>query len=529
MTSSKSGAIPLTYSGQLLGGGGINLRYARQVISPEACQLPIRQCVLYALTWQMVTFTLLAAQLVLVCTLGPLTMFVGLAGLTGLFIYRPLAGITVFVQVLLYQNLFLSIFSCAGIDRTSFSAFQGFAFSVVVCMATVATFRIAASAPQHKETAGLTKWTWASIAVIVVYTCYGAIGSSPISALIYSRSSAAMLLAMIVGLDVGRTWSYRTVAIIFISSVAVGLLLAVVEYTSPHFYYAVSHARDYYHVKVTANDKSEISRNVDDVISALVVPWFNVTGGAGGFVSVRILGSNMEPISYAYIIANFGLIAATVGRPALAILALSLLTFAGVKGPLIMLAMTLAIFALWWIVRKRTVILFASLALLATYVALGIRTGMASGDFHVIGLLGGVNGFLKVPWGHGIGVGGNLSEAALKGGLDWQVWQKTGVDFALESAVGVLLYQMGVGATAVFVPIARLLRRGLSVAAPTPVLRTAPAPLPIDLLFIGIAVTLFNGFFQEEAYSPYALGLLTLLGGIAASNRTIQPVVQIKA
>jgi hypothetical protein len=503
---------------------GVRVRGARREAPAAICALPMRACILYALAWQIAAFVLLAVQFLLVCTLGPLGLLAGLAGLVVLFIYRPLAGTTVFLQVLLYQNLFLSIFSGLGMDKASFSAAQGFAFAAVAGMAVVSVLRIAQSATRHGESARLTRWTIASLAVVVVYTCYGAVASSPASAAIYFRNSSAMLFALLVGVDVGRTWDYRTVAIIFVSSIAVGLFLSVIEYAAPETYYTAINARDYIHLRTPDGDTPEISRSVNEVIASRIVTWFNVTGGAGASVSVRIFGPNMLAVSYAYVIAAFGIVAATVGRPGLVGLALCLLIFAGVKGPLVLLVITLAIFLMWWVIRNRILFLLASLALLTAYVFLGIRTGMNNGDFHVIGLLGGVNGFLKMPWGHGIGVGGNLSETALNG-LDWEAWQKSGVDFALESSVGVLLYQMGVAAAAVYAPVAGLLRQGFAgTAAPRPSRRGGVVPRPIGLLFIGIAVALVNGVFQEEAYSPYALGLLTLLGGIAASNGSAQRV-----
>ena len=108
---------------------------------------------------------------------------------------------------------------------------------------------------------------------------------------------------------------------------------------------------------------------------------------------------------------------------------------------------------------------------------------------------------------------------SLADGIDWQAWQKEGADFAVESAVGVLIYQMGVAAVAVYAPLVALLRIGFGRPRSQSLRRPgAVSPLPTDALFIGIVVTLFNGFFQEEAYSPYALGLLALLGGVAAGN-----------
>jgi hypothetical protein len=272
----------------------------------------------------------------------------------------------------------------------------------------------------------------------------------------------------------------------------------------------------------SAPNEPEISRSVNELVASRVFTWFNLTGGAGSAVSVRLYGPNMFAVSYGYVIACGGVAAATLGNVGIALLAFCFLTSLGVKGPLLMLIFTLVISGIWRAAPDRRFILILSLGLLVAYVSEGIIMGLSTGDFHVIGLLGGVHGFIKAPWGHGIGVGGNLSADAAEG-LDWREWQKTGVDFALESAVGVLLYQMGLAALVVFAPIAAVVRKGL--ARPAPInwgRRDHASPRPTDVLFVGIAVTLANGFFQEEAYSPYALGLLTLLGGIAISNASAQ-------
>jgi hypothetical protein len=82
---------------------------------------------------------------------------------------------------------------------------------------------------------------------------------------------------------------------------------------------------------------------------------------------------------------------------------------------------------------------------LIAYAVLGIYVGLQIGDYHVIGFMGGWNGFLQAPLGRGLGVGGNLS--ADFSSIDWSAAQQAGsVDGAVESAVGVLLYQMGIAA-----------------------------------------------------------------------------------
>ena len=39
-----------------------------------------------------------------------------------------------------------------------------------------------------------------------------------------------------------------------------------------------------------------------------------------------------------------------------------------------------------------------------------------------------------------------------------------------------------------------------------------------DVLFLAMAMVVVNGIFQEEAYAPYAAGLLALLCGIVVTN-----------
>src|SRR5262249_52948896 len=86
------------------------------------------------------------------------------------------------------------------------------------------------------------------------------------------------------------------------------------------------------------------------------------------------------------------------------------------------------------------------------------------------------------------------------------------VDGAVESAIGVMIYQMGVAA---LVPLAfyawvgilcwQRYRRSLL--------------LPQGLAAFGILITLVNGIFQEEAlFAPLALGTMLALAGVALGH-----------
>lgn len=487
------------------------------VSTGRVAEMSTRQALQYAVIWQLVSFMLLGMQMLLVCALGAATLIFGLTGLLVLFAKRPLAGATVFLQVLLYQNWFLAVFSRFDLDHAAFQTVQGLAFAAVVCLSAVAVVRMTRPGGAGGTATILTRWICVAIAVMLAYTAYGVLKSSPGSAITYLRNSSAMLLALLVGLDLGRRWSYRTFAIIFLVSIVFGVVADLAELVVPVEYYQAIGAIDFWNLKNALPDGTgPIMRSVDELVRARVVTWFNITGGAGDHLSIRSFGPNMHAVSYAYVIAVTAIVAMTLRRFEIVVLAIALLVMAGIKGPLLMLLATICLATLWIVTRNRMMVLLASVVLLVAYVGFGIRTGMANADFHVIGFLGGLHGFMTTPQGHGIGVGGNLSALAV-GGLDWAAWQKLGVDFALESAVGVLLYQMGIAVVFVYLPILITVFAGFKRKIQT---RNGRGIItrPTDTLFIAIAVILANGVFQEEAYSPYALGLLMLFGGIVISN-----------
>jgi len=67
----------------------------------------------------------------------------------------------------------------------------------------------------------------------------------------------------------------------------------------------------------------------------------------------------------------------------------------------------------------------------------------------VLGLFAGLRDFLGNPLGQGLGIGGNLSSTSTN--LDWDRAQGAGAAAVpVESAVGVMLYQMGIGSFVFF-------------------------------------------------------------------------------
>jgi hypothetical protein len=151
--------------------------------------------------------------------------------------------------------------------------------------------------------------------------------------------------------------------------------------------------------------------------------------------------------------------------------------------------------------------LWVYVAALCLYAAVGIKVGIAAQDYHVIGFIGGLRGFMSNPFGHGIGAGGNLSVSVST--LDWSRSQQLGhTDVAVESAIGVLLYQMGVAAVLVIAAIGWIAWLLWSLYRATDNRACAATAL-------SIIVVAFNGIFQEEAlFAPLAFGIVMASAGL---------------
>ena len=112
-----------------------------------------------------------------------------------------------------------------------------------------------------------------------------------------------------------------------------------------------------------------------------------------------------------------------------------------------------------------------------------------------------------------VGTAGNLTEAGVNGQIDWSMIQNAGgADRGIESAVAVLIDQLGVFSCVYFVVLGAAWYR-LAAGAPT--------RLHLVLCAAGLGLAA-NGVLQEEAlFSPASAGLLFLLIGLV--NQTSTP------
>lgn len=480
-------------------------------VQQPCAELSPGAAVRFTLKWQMVGLLLMVSHVLLVrqsLVLAPLAIL----GAAWLYANAPLAGFVVFLQILLYQNWIIGLLS-TGMDRDStFVVLQGTNFSLIVIMAIIAWTRVLT--PKWHTLRPILFVVMLAIVVAVAYTLFGSMKAGFVSASTYFRNTTAMLFAVIVGLDLGRIYGYRTIAMAFLVSVAFSMLLGYVEALAPESYYDATNATSFMAIKNSNDPRFSTFFSAKDIVQHNTATLFNITGSESTISQLRFQGTVMHPISYAYVLAAAGLVAWSIGQTGWLWLLVPLLVLTGVKGAVLMFFSSIILWTVWSLSRSKQFLAIVGTVMMVMYVGFGLTFGAENGDFHVLGFMGGWNGFLADPLGHGIGVGGNLSGQA-NAGFQWKEFQRGGSsDFALESAVGVLLYQMGVASVAVFAVFVMLLWK-------------APFQIPAygrrllhrhSLMFIVLATVAVNGVFQEEAYAPTAAGIFTLLCAVIIAN-----------
>jgi hypothetical protein len=431
------------------------------------------------------------------------------------------------IFALLFQNLFVSILSPYIADPSALDFIKGYNFLNCSVMWLVTSALYVARRRDHSRQ--VNRLMIASTGVLGVVLLYFAIGflQNGVAATIYLRNIVLPLFLFQLSLLTAASFEVRITPTL-VAIAVLFLLCGYVELAFRDFWLAITNGYAYWRFdEIKATDSGSWEREMRATGQVLVdlkdrfsFSFLNtpLLEGLGLSNILRVFGPTLSAISYAYGVCFFALFLFSVKRPLLGIAALPLAIFCSVKGALIMV---LFVSGAWILTRLFGALttLYLGLIALVVYAAVGIYVGLQIGDYHVIGFMGGWNGFLQQPFGRGLGIGGNFSENFSS--IDWSAAQQAGaVDGAAESAVGVLLYQMGLAA---LVPLCFYFMIGMKAWR----LYAVSGILTQGLVAFGIFVVLVNGLFQEEAlFAPPALGLLTCLAGLVIGNtiRAGQPI-----
>jgi hypothetical protein len=423
------------------------------------------------------------------------------------------------IFILFFQNLFVSLLSPYIANPSDLEFIKGYNFLACSVM-WLTTLALYASGRRNHSTEinRLMGWGMLALATVILYFVFGFVHNG-LAASIYLRNIVLPLFLFQLSLLTAATYQVRITP--FLVTIAIVLIVCgYVEFAFRDFWLAITNGHTFWgfdELKATQSGVWEAEMRATGRVPVDLKDRFSfdflntpLLEDFGLSQIMRILGPNMSPISFGYGIGFFILFLFSVGRPLLAIAALPLLLFCSVKGALIL---TIFVFLAWASTRLLGAVATLVLGLLGLigYAILAIYIGLQIGDYHVIGFMGGWKGFIEQPFGRGLGIGGNLSEGYFA--IDWSAAQQAGtIDGAVESAVGVLLYQMGIAA---LVPLGFY----FAVALKAWRLYASSGILTQGLASFGIIVVLVNGIFQEEAlFAPPALGLLLCLNGLVIGN-----------
>ena len=487
----------------------------RSRTSSPCLEMPTPNAIVFAFGWLLVGVVALVCHVIIVRDGGVACFALLMGALFVLHQVNPLAAFVVYIQLLMYQNVAISLFTDT-MTSSQYTLCAGTSFIAGLVLVISPTYRLLTSGSpfqaQHRGMLLTTRYVAIGIVVALLYMGLGAATAGPTPAVVGFRNATAMLFAIVIGLDIGDRWGYRTVATCFLVSTSLGVVLTSLEIADPAWYLATVDAVSFANLKNYQSVKAHLF-SAENLIDTMLSLPFNTEAFSAltPGLTYRFGGPNMHSISYGYVLSVTALVALSLRRFVIAIPLLVLLFLIGVKGAAILLIATIGLYGVWRATANVRFLLLCGTLGAAAYVGYGIWKGLKEGDFHALGFVGGVNGFIASPLGHGLGHGGNLSLGALGQGK-WEVFQHDGAtDVGMESAVGVLLYQMGVGCAAIVAAIVVLLRSG-------PFGIAWRKPNPTDLIFVGLCMGLVNGVFQEEAYSPYAVGLLAMFCGVLVAN-----------
>jgi len=434
----------------------------------------------------------------------------------------PLAFAGLCLVFILFQNLFASTGTGLVEDERELTAMLGSNYLLAVLGSGMALLSFLTGKKHADPTTSLQKIVLLALALCLVYAAYGATRSSPTSSLTYLRSTSFGLLLLLIGLYLGPRLRQKSFNALF---GILGMLFCVyglLEIAFPELLYKAVNAAGYMALKYqddqtvynehTLTDRT--FRDAADVVRFNTRTWLNLTGSyALNLEMLRPMGPNMHPISYGYALGLSALYFFTSRRRILCVISLFLLLAVGAKGPLVMVCAALFI-TLCYSMGGNTAFVIVAGSFSLTYTGIVFSYGLSTQDFHVIGLVAGLKSLVTAPWGHGIGVGGNMSDLARQG-RDFIEMQRSGATYALDSAWGVLAYQMGVFGLVIPYILLRTVRELLKTGNRAATVWAA-----------ALIIVFCNAFFQEEALAPAGWGLLLLLAGLQIAWHQNRPPVE---
>lgn len=485
-------------------------------IRPPAATATVGSEVLAVVGTLVLAATFIGMPLVaqLVSPLVALPLAATLAVLVARHMPRFVPAVILFATM--FQNTIVSLLSPWIPDNDAFNFIRGYTFlmTVVVWLVLVGDFFL------HPDRRGplVRRLVGRGVVLLLVIGGFAAIGlvKNGSAAIIYTRNIVTPILLLHLMLLVSGRERLGMARMIVVYA---GLLFACgwLEMVSRSTWMLLTNGTSYWDLNTAGlastgyweqalRQTGFVYRNLDDffrirLFNTPLIPDISV---------LRLHGPNIHAISFGYALTFMALYLVAAGRPIFALLAVPLLVIASSKGAILVGVFTLFAWGVTRLTGPRPGLAII-LVVVTAYAAAMFVTGLVTGDYHVIGLMGGLKGFVTNPIGHGIGSGGNLT-----GSISLEEWNKAqelgSFEGAVESAIGVLLYQMGAAAFLVLAYYLDVAREAWRRYARSGLLHQG-------LAAFGTLMVVVNGLFQEEAlFSPLALGLMLAFAGLVLGS-----------
>jgi hypothetical protein len=429
--------------------------------------------------------------------------------------FLPAAVPAVLVGAYVLQNFCVALVTPWIHELDTFNAIRGYNFVLTATTWLVVTVSFwTTPTSKHPALRGLVIRSMVPLALIGLYFAIGMMSDAR-SAVIYLRNIGTPLLLFQVCLISASRAGPGTIALMAPVGVF-ALLYGYAELVGRSTLYTLVNAWSYIDLNMTQErnagtwlrELQETGRVIRGVEDRFKVDILNTSLLSDLNIQVyRLLGPNFHSISFGYALCFFCLPFMAAGRWFMVLASLPVLLVIGSKGALMVLLATACGLIVSRVIRPSLLLTVFVLALVA-YAAVAIVVGLRVGDYHAVGLVGGLQGFLQNPAGHGLGAGGNLSMNMTA--IDWNRSQALGkTDGAVESAVGVILFQMGVAGLAVWLAYGAIALRAWRGFRET-------GGAIFAVITFSVLTVAMNGLLQEEAlFSPLAMGALMALAGLA--------------
>ncbi|WP_446019685.1 hypothetical protein [Billgrantia sp. Q4P2] len=392
-----------------------------------------------------------------------------------------------FLVVFLLANLAVSWLAPGIVQRDHLLALLGIDFAILFGMLA---FLVPACHQQPAIAAQPLRNTLVLfLGLLGVYFVYGWLAGNGLSAsAAYLRLYLFPFLFFLLGLLV-RPHGVTPILLAFFGVFA-GLL--AFEYVAPMKFYQLTNMADYYSLKMSNvfTPDTLAERNARKFLNLELLPDIR---------AYRPLGVLGHPISSSYLFLFFALWFHCRRQRTLAALALIGCLAFGVKGSVLALGLIIGFEVLYRARLRRRLLLAAMFAVVLGYLLLAYLVGFEIGNPHMVKLAGALYHVPENFLGGGLGFGGSMSRSMVEG-----------PQFD-DSVLAVGLSQLGLlGIIAVYTFYLALIRR-----VALPLLHHGT----VRLAFFYCIALLANSVFQEEGFSPYALGLALFMLAYAVSLR----------